>query len=355
MSRNPDVAMAVLNWGLGHATRSAHLLSRLENMGYFPLIVSSGAALKWLSSQFPHLPTIELSDPDIRYGKHRGDLWWNLFQRGPAFLRRLQEEKACARQLFTTYPGLQFCISDHCLGFYHPEKPSVLVAHQLHLPVRWPGLPFFYQNMLKPFQQIWVPDVAVSPGWSGKLSHPSPFPEKTHYIGLLPHFRETLLPPKQVLILLSGPEPQRSLLEEAIVAHWPENFSLPVTCIRGTDLPSSTIFPENWTILHRASSEEVSENLRMAAGIIGRNGYTTLMDLAQVPLPALFIPTPGQPEQAYLAQLHASHPFWNHMEQHQITQIGLKNWLASLPSHRPDLDQQELSNPDLSALIAKLI
>jgi hypothetical protein len=343
MSRPPDIAVAVLHWGLGHATRSAQFITELENLGFHPLIVSSGAALEWLSARFPHLPAESLTDPDIQYGKHGPDLWWRLLRKGPAFFRRIQEEKQRAKILFDRYPSIQACISDHCLGFYAPEKPSILLAHQLNLPVRLPGIQAFYKTMLRPFHQIWVPDVAEEPTWSGKLSHPSPCPEKTKYIGLLPHFQETLGEAKHVLILLSGPEPQRSLLEKALVAHWPADMDYPVCCIRGTTKPATTNFPSHWKILNRASTEEVKKAIRHASGVVARNGYTTLMDLAYTPLPVLFIPTPGQPEQQYLAGLHGDKPFWTHMQQAQINQAILKNWLEKCPVKRADHPAPNLS------------
>jgi UDP-N-acetylglucosamine:LPS N-acetylglucosamine transferase len=39
--------------------------------------------------------------------------------------------------------------------------------------------------------------------------------------------------------------------------------------------------------------------------VISRSGYTTLMDLVALDRSALIIPTPGQAEQEYLADLHA--------------------------------------------------
>jgi hypothetical protein len=354
MHRNPDIAVAVLHWGLGHATRSSMLIIELEHLGFHPLLVSSGSAYDWLQARFPHLPMVRMTDPDIQYGKYGPDLWWRLLRKGPAFFRRVKEEKQCVEKLFQTYPSLKACISDHCLGFYHSGKPSILVAHQLRLPIHFPGVQAFYKAMLRPFHRIWVPDVEEAPGWSGSLSHPSPFPEKTRYIGLLPHFQEKLEEPKHVLLLLSGPEPQRSLLEKSLVTHWPKQWKGNVSYIRGTTQPAQVDFPAHWNIMDRASTEEVKMAIRHAQGVVARNGYTTLMDLAHTPLHALFIPTPGQPEQQYLARLHQDKNGWRHVPQAKLDSATLTSWLQTLPTHRTGLPETTLTKPDLALWLEEL-
>jgi len=44
--------------------------------------------------------------------------------------------------------------------------------------------------------------------------------------------------------------------------------------------------------------------LNRARVIVTRSGYTTLMELAELGKRALFVPTPGQSEQEYLARFH---------------------------------------------------
>ncbi|MGH8398814.1 MAG: glycosyltransferase, partial [Gammaproteobacteria bacterium] len=47
-----------------------------------------------------------------------------------------------------------------------------------------------------------------------------------------------------------------------------------------------------------------AEMLNRARVVITRSGYTTLMELAELGKRALFVPTPGQSEQEYLARFH---------------------------------------------------
>ena len=58
----------------------------------------------------------------------------------------------------------------------------------------------------------------------------------------------------------------------------------------------------NLTVYNFMQSEELEDFLNRAEFVIARSGYTTLLDLAKLGKKAFFIPTPGQPEQEYLAK-----------------------------------------------------
>ena len=49
------------------------------------------------------------------------------------------------------------------------------------------------------------------------------------------------------------------------------------------------------------TSEKLETLINSSELIISRSGYTTIMDLAKLSKKAIFIPTPGQYEQLYLA------------------------------------------------------
>nr|MDQ3101348.1 hypothetical protein [Bacteroidota bacterium] len=62
---------------------------------------------------------------------------------------------------------------------------------------------------------------------------------------------------------------------------------------------------QNITIMPHLDSARMMNELEGADLIVSRSGYTTIMDLVATGKRALLIPTPGQPEQEYLARLHA--------------------------------------------------
>ena len=74
-----NILYAVLNWGLGHATRSIPLIRTLTNYQEQNLkcnltIISTGRALNILKSEFPKLTFIDLPDYNIKYSKQGRNL-----------------------------------------------------------------------------------------------------------------------------------------------------------------------------------------------------------------------------------------------------------------------------------------
>jgi UDP-N-acetylglucosamine:LPS N-acetylglucosamine transferase len=106
--------------------------------------------------------------------------------------------------------------------------------------------------------------------------------------------------------IVSGPEPQRTLLENLL---WKAGNSLdiPFVVIAGTpskDQPNKLIKENKNAKLyaHLAAPELVNE-IKRTEYIICRGGYTTLMELIPFEKKLIFIPTPGQTEQMYLGKL----------------------------------------------------
>jgi UDP-N-acetylglucosamine:LPS N-acetylglucosamine transferase len=52
--------------------------------------------------------------------------------------------------------------------------------------------------------------------------------------------------------------------------------------------------------------------------IISRSGYSTIMDIAMLHKKAIFVPTPGQTEQLYLAKYYYDQNMAYAMHQHQF-------------------------------------
>jgi hypothetical protein len=104
-----------------------------------------------------------------------------------------------------------------------------------------------------------------------------------------------------LLIMLSGPEPQRTILENKVID---QIVSYPGTATIVRGLPGEkNIVPSTNTIhfYNHLSSEELNTEAIKAEFIIGRSGYSTVMDIAALQKKSILIPTPGQTEQEYLA------------------------------------------------------
>lgn len=106
----------------------------------------------------------------------------------------------------------------------------------------------------------------------------------------------------ELCFMLSGPEPQRTLLEQKILQQIGELGPCRAILIRGTEhgdpLPAMPLLE----VVPLATSEVLNEIMCASQLIVCRSGYSTLLDLSVIGGRALLIPTPGQPEQEYLAR-----------------------------------------------------
>ena len=113
-----------------------------------------------------------------------------------------------------------------------------------------------------------------------------------------------------MLVILSGPEPQRSILEVTLISEL-EKTDMTVLIIRGKPDDGLNPVPIGKIVFNNhLSAESIRSHLLKSKYIICRSGYSSLMDLAAVGRSAIIIPTPGQTEQEYLAEYH--HQMGNH-------------------------------------------
>jgi UDP-N-acetylglucosamine:LPS N-acetylglucosamine transferase len=175
--------------------------------------------------------------------------------------------------------------------------------------------------------ECWIPDVEEGMGYAGKLSHPPMKGIKTTYLGILSRFdqKKTIPKPskedrKKILIILSGPENQRTVFEKKVQEQFrylPENYSYNI--VRG--LPENTDgLSSGW--FNHLPSYAMEKLILEADYIICRSGFSTIMDLIALNRTALLVPTPGQSEQEYLAAYLNSKGCFLMMEQHKFSLIS---------------------------------
>jgi predicted glycosyltransferase len=153
------------------------------------------------------------------------------------------------------------------------------------------------------YVQCWIPDFKGT-GLAGKLSHPKKIPRNAVYIGALSRFEKLAVQDNvyDLLISLSGPEPQRTIFENIILREL-EHFEKKVLVVRGLPTESQKIHFENSsvTFANHLSATDLNLAFQQSEMIICRSGYTTIMDLVKIEKKAILVPTPGQREQEYLA------------------------------------------------------
>lgn len=304
MTLKKRILVAPLNWGLGHATRSIPIIKALIIHGFEPVIASDGAALSLLKKEFPELESIELPSYDITYPKKGKFFKLNLLKGSPKMLKAIKAERKALKSIIENY-HIDGVISDNRLGMYSKKVPSVFITHQLKVlsgSTTWLSTKL-HQKIITRFDECWVPDNQGEPNLSGNLGHIKIHEIPTKYIGPLSRFEKIESKMKyNIMVLLSGPEPQRSMLEEKLLSEF-KSYKGSVLFVKGTVENEQTRTETNNMIIYNFMTSKLLEKaLNESELIVSRSGYTTIMDLAKLNKKAFFIPTPGQFEQEYLAK-----------------------------------------------------
>lgn len=303
MSRK-NILVAPLNWGLGHATRCIPIIKALENQGYNPIIASDGIALAMLKKEFNHLQMLELPSYEIEYAQNGNHFKWKMIKNTPKMIEAILKERQMVKKWIKEY-AISGIISDNRLGVYSKKITSVFITHQLNVltgNTTWITSKL-HQFIIKKYDECWVPDVAETPNLTGKLGHLENPHSKIKYIGPLSRLHKKNLPKKyDLMVVLSGPEPQRGMLEEKLAVDLLE-YKGEVVFIKGI-VETEQIIEKiaHITFYNFMTTTELEQTFNESEMVLCRSGYTTVMDLAQLGKKAFFIPTPGQYEQEYLAK-----------------------------------------------------
>ena len=303
-SENKTILIAPLNWGLGHATRCIPIIKALQENNFTPIIASDGIALELLRKEFPYLKTLELPSYQIEYAKNGKNFKWKLIKSLPKMLEAIKEEKRIVKKWIEKHK-IDGIISDNRLGVFSKKIPSVFITHQLNVMTgntTWITSKL-HQHIIKKYKACWVPDINSQLNLTGKLGHLENDPLKVRYLGPLSRMHKMALPIQyDLMIILSGPEPQRGMLE-AHLTEEVKRFKGKVVFIKGI-IESEQVKEqiENVTYYNFMKTRQLEQTFNESKKVLCRSGYTTIMDLVKLNKKAFFIPTPGQYEQIYLAE-----------------------------------------------------
>lgn len=334
MFNGARILVAPLDWGLGHATRCIPLIRRLEAAGAIPVIGADKGPLALLQQEFPHLEHVRLPGTSIRYGNGKNQLW-SLARQFPAMLRSVPKEGALLERIRHEL-RLDAVISDQRFGIRSAALPSVLITHQLFpfTPLAQEALRKLNLHHIGRFDRCWIMDEAQAPGLAGELSHGPELPSNARYIGIQSRMQSEgseAANKYHVLAVISGPEPQRSMLEAQLSAelqHIPGDHLL----VQGLPGTKGTEQLGRLRKVPHLDAKDLAEAMRGAQHIVSRSGYTSLMDLVALGRSALLIPTPGQNEQEYLARLHGGSGAFITQDQ---SELDLGEALEQLGQERP--------------------
>ncbi|HHM21246.1 MAG TPA: glycosyltransferase [Bacteroidetes bacterium] len=321
------ILVAPLNWGLGHAARCIPLIGELHRQGASVVIASDGRALHLLRKEFPQTPFFYL--PSYRITYRFKNMAANIAIKMPRLLLAIAQENRCIRQIIQTH-GIGGIISDNRLGCFSKKIPSVYLTHQINLLAANPLFQWAARHIhlffIKKYSECWVPDMEAPPNLSGVLSH-NHKAGPVQYIGALSRMEKMQVEKKyDVIAVLSGPEPQRSHFEEAVIK---QLRTLPYRCliVQGkTEMEKRHPVGNNIEVVSNLTGRALNEAILAARLFIGRAGYSSMMDLAKLEQPALLVPTPGQTEQEYLGRLLMQN---GHFYIQPQNQLDLKNGIPA--------------------------
>jgi uncharacterized protein (TIGR00661 family) len=343
---NKRVLVAPLDWGLGHATRCVPIIAKLLASGFEVIIAAEKAGAALLKKEFPSLQFIELKGYNIAYGKSKIGFLFKIIKQIPAIRATIKYENKWLATVIEDYK-IDIVLSDNRFGLCNKNVTCIFITHQLLIKTGNIFTEKILQQLnysyINKFDQCWVPDEASNTNFAGELSHPKKLPKITlAYIGTLSRFKKTEQAKEiDLLVILSGPEPQRTILENILLKQM-QQLPLRMVLVRGLPIEQNNLTVKNIIIHNHLPAVALNKLILSAKTVVARSGYTTVMDLAALQQQVIFIPTPGQTEQEYLAKYLSAKKYCITMPQQNFNlQVAIneieKSNLISFPDNENNL------------------
>lgn len=272
------------------------------------MIACNNQQKKQLEQEFTNIPFLFLEGYNITYSSNPKLLPLSILGQLPKIKKAIKREYLWLDDAIEKY-AIDLVISDNRYGLYSNKAPCVFITHQLTIKAPFLFVEKWLQEInyqfINRFSTCWVPDFKGDNNIAGILSHPKKMPNiPVDYIGLLARFvavKKTEIK-YDFCIVLSGPEPQRTILEKLILKDI-NLLETKILLVRGKPSSEDTLqnFP-NIKISNYLAGNELQQAFQQSEYIISRSGYTTVMELLSLEKKSILIPTPGQTEQEYLGK-----------------------------------------------------
>ena len=299
------ILIAPLDWGLGHATRCIPIINYLIAQGNEITIAGEGAGLALIKNQFPEVKTVPLMGYRIWYSRNQAFFFLSiLFQLPKLILTIFYEHRWLSNQL--KKKSFDFVFSDNRYGLHSKITTSVFITHQLRVisgkGIRLDNLiqKILYKK-INQFDECWIPDNEGMGNIGGSLSNPTIKPARFRFIGMLSRLEDRGSGSEgPILVMLSGPEPQRTMLENILLEQL-KDLKQKTIFLRGLPASKTCLASSPYLeIYNHMDTMALSEAMSAASIVICRSGYSSIMDLIKLKKKAILIPTPGQTEQIHL-------------------------------------------------------
>lgn len=310
MKKNKTILVCPLDWGIGHASRLIPVIDKFIENNYKVIIAGDGKSLLLLENYFPKLKTIVFKGYNINYS-HKVPLVFKMLFQAPKIFMKIRKEHNQLEKIIKEH-NIDIVISDNRFGLWSKYIKSIYITHQIM--IKMPGILkfleypiyLFHKKYIKKYDECWIPDIEQKPNIAGDLTHKFKVPENAKFIGILSRFRNestnSATKKYDLLIVLSGPEPQRTIFENILIKQISKT-RYKTLFVRG--LADSKLFvSNNIELASHLNTNDMKEAILSSEYIISRSGYSTIMDLIVLEKNAILIPTPGQTEQEYLAKYY---------------------------------------------------
>lgn len=298
------ILVAPLDWGLGHATRCIPIIRYLLEKKCEVIIGADGRPLDLLKKEFSLCEFVKIDGYNISYPKN-GSMVLKMASQIPKILSGIKREHEQLKKIIKE-KKVDAVISDNRFGLWSEKIPSVFITHQVMVksPYGENLIRKLNKSYISKYSECWVPDIAGENNLSGDLSHKFPLPKNAKYIGILSRLSEADRNEKtqrDLLVILSGPEPQRTVFEKNIIQQF-ASFKKRVLIVQGvTEKDERRRISDHVEMVSHLTSDVLQKEITSSEIILCRPGYSSVMDMAVLGKKAIFVPTPGQTEQEYLA------------------------------------------------------
>jgi uncharacterized protein (TIGR00661 family) len=323
-----NILVCPLDWGLGHATRCVPIIRGFLEKGANVIIAAGGRPLAFLKKEFPDLTFIDFPGYNIRYPKN-GSMAVAMLLSSLRIYKAIRKERKTLENIISVY-HVDIVLSDNRFGLYNKNVYCIYMTHQVMIkcPSSLKFLEYImyliHRSYIKRYNECWIPDFKEGMNLSGQLSHKYTAHKSTYFIGPLSRFSLPINEKQparlyDVMVILSGPEPQRSIFEEILIEQATALTQLKFLFVRGlTEKENGDEYKENIRLVPHLETEAMQKAIMESGLIICRPGYSSIMDLIVLNKKAIFVPTPGQTEQEYLAKYYYSGNFFFYMPQKKI-------------------------------------
>jgi uncharacterized protein (TIGR00661 family) len=299
------ILIAPLDWGLGHATRCIPIIHTLLENGAEVLIGADKRPLDLLKNEFPQLEFFTLNGYNVTYPENE-NMILKMFVQLPKIFKGIIQENRQLEKLITE-KKIDAVISDNRYGLWTKKIPCIFITHQLFIksPFGEKILNYLNRKFISRYTECWIPDTETFDNLSGNLSHGKDIFKNIYFIGPLSRLtgqEKDIKKKYDLLVILSGPEPQRSIFEKIILKEL--NLSnLKSLVVQGlVEKNESKNLGLNTEVVSHLSAETMNRAIQSSELMVCRSGYSTIMDLSIFNKKVVFVPTPGQTEQEYLAE-----------------------------------------------------